>query len=465
MRYFLIGVVAVFMVGCGSRIIKVKDPNYQGVISTARGCGKSAKMAREVAKTNLSSNIISNVSSQWESRKSRNEKNYSSSSKSVARIDSSFMIISPKFLNHTIEKKFFGSDTHCVDAVIDDDSLRKYKIVADNIYNEIQNVAVKQNGKLDFEEKDRFALKIARLYRKEILRYNKILNFINLLGSGQNRGMLSKDGIKNMINAKPYLSFKVDGEAVYGRQLKILPIIKDESQVSINWVVDGKRVQQNVLMMKFPSPSRYRITIEGVDRDGYRNSVTKVLNLKNKPPVAKFEIQPNKRVFTKGESVQFISHSYDRDGSILKHRWNIAGDQISNNQNGVMRFNKVGKFAVALTVYDNYNEKNSIKKTLRVEGKNYNLINIGMTTNEIAKAIGRPQRRLNLNITSKVNSFTRLSERLISNMGLESEKAYLYKDYWLIYKGKILKCVIYKKDFEKKNCKWFRKYRPFAIAK
>ena len=465
MKYFLFPIIVVFMVGCGSTIIKVKDPNYQSSISTARGCGKSAKMAREDAKANLSSSIISNVSSQWESRKSRNEGKYSSSSKSIARIDSNFMIIAPKFLNHTIEKRFLRDDIHCIDAVIDNDSLKKYKIIATNIYNEIKNVAIKQNGKLDFEEKDKFALKIARLYRKEILKYNKISNFINLLGAGENFEMLSKDNIKNMIDGKPYLSFKVDGKAVYGKVLRILPIIKDESEVKINWKIDGQKIEKNILERKFPTPKNYLITIEGIDKSGYKNRVTKTFNLKNRYPVPKFELKPNKKIYIKGDIVQTINKSYDEEISKLRYKWNFGNNTYSNNKNIIIKFNKVGNFNLILKLYDNYNLMKFLNRKIRVEGKNYNKVDIGMTEVEISRIIGQPQRRINLNLTSKVNSFARLSEKLISNMGLESEKAYLYKDYWLIFKGDILKCMIYKKNFEKKNCRWYRTHKSYAIAK
>ncbi len=465
MRYFLLGMVAIFIGGCGSKIIKVKDPNYQNSIATARGCGKTMKIAKQNAKANLSSSIVSNVSSHWESKKSTDDNDYHSSSKSISIVKSNFLVISPKFLNHTIETEYFKSDLHCIDAVLGNESLKIYKTMADGIYREIQNVAIKKNGKLDFEEKERYALKIARLYQKEILKYNKISNFINLLGAGENREMLSANSLKNMIDGKPYLDFRVDGELLYGKNLKIIPIIKDEGETKIHWQIEGRKIYKNILTTKFATPNRYRITLKGVDKNGYQSSITKILDVKNKPPIARFEMIPNKQIFTKNELVKFMSHSYDKEGSALKYQWNVGDLGYSNSKNTTIRFNKVGKFKIVLKVYDKFNQLNTARSLIRVEGLEFQKIDMGMTDVDISRVLGQPQRKINLNITSKVNSFTGLSENFISDMGLESEKTYLYDDYWLILEGKILKCMIYKKDFEKKSCKWYRKYKPYAIAK
>ena len=465
MKYVFLALSTLFITGCTHKVIKVKDIEYKNSFASSRGCGKNLKIAKEVAKVNLSSNIVSNVTSKWESRRVREEDTYYSTSKNISKIESSFLMISPKFLNHTIVRDTFKDDIHCIDAIIDKNSLRKYENIADKIYRDLYSIISKQNGKLDYIEKDKYASKITRHYRVEIEKYNKISNFINLLSGRDKRDIFTKERIKQIIDAKPYVNFKIQGEVLYGKNLKVIPVVRDESNTKIAWIVDGKTFNKEVLNLKFKTPGVYRVSLTAIDKSGYKNSITKVIDVKNRPPIALFEIIPDKQVFIQDEQIQFINKSYDIEGELVKYRWNIADSKFSNEKDMSISFNKVGNFNVVLKVYDKYNRVGSIYNSIRVEGKIYKKIDIGMTKSEMLRVLGSPQRVINLNITSKLNSFAHISESVISNFGLESRKAYLYNNYWLILEGKIVKCMVYKKDFKRRTCGWYMHQKPFALAK
>lgn len=80
----------------------------------------------------------------------------------------------------------------------------------------------------------------------------------------------------------------------------------------------------------------------------------------NALPVAEFSIDPEAPV--KGEPVTFTDESTDSDGTITSWLWNFGDGEVSQDQNPSHTFDSATGYEVSLTVKDDKDGKNTVKK-------------------------------------------------------------------------------------------------------
>jgi len=90
------------------------------------------------------------------------------------------------------------------------------------------------------------------------------------------------------------------------------------------------------------------------------------------PPVANFTVEGE---LTVGKTVYLNSTSYDEDGNIVYHEWNISG-KIYYGSNITVVFNESGNYTITLFVRDNDGLNASITKniTINEEVKKYRIV-------------------------------------------------------------------------------------------
>ncbi len=273
---------SLFFSGCATKIIKVPKKRYPNALVQANGCGRTFEEAKENAKANLSLNIISIVNSSFETKRERDNFIYSSSAKKRVKVKSSFLIISPKFDNHFIKKEPFKPDIHCVDVYLDRDSLKKYENIANGIYKELYQIIKKRDKKIEFRKKGVFARKMLYLYRDEVKRYNRFINFINYLANREVRPIFNIEHIKSMINGSPEVDFKIVGELYPYRVIKLIPLVNDEDIKSLKyqWIINNRIFNRAYLNIKFPKSGNYYITLKVTDNQNLTTKVRKKIVIK-----------------------------------------------------------------------------------------------------------------------------------------------------------------------------------------
>jgi len=137
------------------------------------------------------------------------------------------------------------------------------------------------------------------------------------------------------------------------------------------WKIDGAIVSTSMSTQKtFSTSGTHTVTLKVTDNDGLSDTVTKNVYVKepeNVPPKADFHWTPqNPQV---DEQVNFVSDSYDSDGTIQSYVWKIAGNTVSFEENFNYKFTQAGTYTVSLTVYDNKGASDSVTKTIVISEK------------------------------------------------------------------------------------------------
>ncbi len=135
----------------------------------------------------------------------------------------------------------------------------------------------------------------------------------------------------------------------------------DGSIISSKWYLNGSLLCEGNCSVKL-QPGQHNIRLEVIDDRGTAGTASVNIRINN-PPVA--VISGLKSVYNPLESVQFLSQSYDADGTIISREWYSNGHMIGSEPN----FSKVlgtGIHIINLTVKDNDGEYASAEYTLRV---------------------------------------------------------------------------------------------------
>jgi PKD repeat protein len=115
----------------------------------------------------------------------------------------------------------------------------------------------------------------------------------------------------------------------------------------------------------------YTIKLTVIDNDGYSNSTSLIVNVKNLPPIAEFIINPLKP--KKGEIIEFIDNSLDPEGKILKYSWDFGDGNNSTQYNPNHLYEKKGTYDVQLSVIDDEGKIGMKEKQIEIFSKMYNL--------------------------------------------------------------------------------------------
>ena len=112
------------------------------------------------------------------------------------------------------------------------------------------------------------------------------------------------------------------------------------------------------------------MTLTVRDNDGATNSISKILQVKNTPPIADFNFTWNKTYTfnhpTDADIIRFIDNSTDSDGSIVAWKWSFDDPSTSDEQNPLHLFVDDGTYNVTLTIWDDDGASATITKEITI---------------------------------------------------------------------------------------------------
>ena len=104
----------------------------------------------------------------------------------------------------------------------------------------------------------------------------------------------------------------------------------------------------------------YNVTLNITDNDGDMHQVTNKIQILNVKPVARLSFSLEKPI--KNDTVNFLDHSFDDDGEIVKYYWDFGDGANSNENSPSHRYNKPGTYTVVLEVTDDDGESEKVSK-------------------------------------------------------------------------------------------------------
>ena len=132
----------------------------------------------------------------------------------------------------------------------------------------------------------------------------------------------------------------------------------DGTVVKEEWFVDGVKIAQgHNSVYQFPTAKTYTVLLKVTDNDGATAQTSKTVTVtkgttSNKPPVAIISA-PNLSI-NPGQSITFVSNSYDPDGYLVSQKWFVDGSVAMTNGNPfTYTFLSPGLYNITLQVLDN----------------------------------------------------------------------------------------------------------------
>ncbi len=111
----------------------------------------------------------------------------------------------------------------------------------------------------------------------------------------------------------------------------------------------------------------YTVTLSVEDAHGARDALTKVVVVKNRPPLPSFEFTPSSPLSQ--VDVRFTDTSTDTDGAITCWEWDFGDGTTATVQHPVKRYGSPGSYFVNLTVCDDGGGRASTGTSLPVENR------------------------------------------------------------------------------------------------
>ena len=264
----------------------------------------------------------------------------------------------------------------------------------------------------------------------------------------------TKETLNNKINALPSIDFKIQkcSALIYvGCKVKFKPYVKDESSKLSNFwdFGDGITSIKRYPIHTYKKLGKFKVTMKVVDSQGAISTLTKSLVVKNRAPIAKFELDESE--FSLNENIYFYNKSYDLDGSIKKQYWNFGDKKSSTKRNPSHKYKRPGVYKVTLSVKDNRGKLSKSTKKINVKYPVDREVEIGMKLNELIATLGKPEK--------KIES---------SKSGVE---AILYYKSWVVLKNGIVECIVKEDGFKRnifgsaRECIWHKKNRAKYIVK
>ena len=125
--------------------------------------------------------------------------------------------------------------------------------------------------------------------------------------------------------------------------------------------------------------------------------------------------------------------------------WFFADNETSTKKNPQHQYSYPGTYRVRLKISDNRGSTSMITKRIIVKHPIEIDVHSGMTLKHVKLLIGQPEESV-----EKFNA---------------SVQSYLYYNYWIIVKDKIVQCIVHKDGFTKtlfgypEDCEWHNKNR------
>lgn len=190
-------------------------------------------------------------------------------------------------------------------------------------------------------------------------------------------GLTDKDTITvEVVNLEPEADFiysPIDPKA--GNHIEFSDLSKDPDgyiETRIWTFDDGERTTEKDPTHAFEDDGIHNVTLKVVDDEGDTDSITKEIEVKNKPPYV-YEINigyrynHNDNKVEKGESVKFLPNADDINGEIVSWEWKFGDGTSSTKEKPEHIYDEEGEYVVNLTVTDDDGASSSIERTIIVE--------------------------------------------------------------------------------------------------
>lgn len=118
---------------------------------------------------------------------------------------------------------------------------------------------------------------------------------------------------------------------------------------------------------RFLRAGNVTVTLTTIDDMGGRSSLSKVILVRNSPPLASFTYSPGGPLTL--DPVQFLDNSSDRDGTVVAWNWSFGDGQFGSGSNPVHPYARPGLYTVSLTAYDDMGDVDTVSTTLLVHNR------------------------------------------------------------------------------------------------
>ncbi|HVM46148.1 MAG TPA: PKD domain-containing protein [Candidatus Thermoplasmatota archaeon] len=115
---------------------------------------------------------------------------------------------------------------------------------------------------------------------------------------------------------------------------------------------------------RFTKAGSVTVTLTTADELGGRSSISKVVLVRNAPPLASFTFSPGQPLTL--DPVQFIDNSSDRDGRVVAWNWSFGDGRYGAGSAPVHVYARPGAYIVSLTVTDDMGDVDTVSTTLIV---------------------------------------------------------------------------------------------------
>lgn len=139
----------------------------------------------------------------------------------------------------------------------------------------------------------------------------------------------------------------------------------DNRIVNLTWEFpDGTKSYARNPSHRFEAPGNAPVTLTVVDELGASASITKLLIVRNAPPVADFTfdpVQPQSQV-----PIRFLDNSSDRDGNIVEWSWDFGDGNTGTGSSPLHSYARPGVYTVTLLVKDDKGDEGSTSERVSV---------------------------------------------------------------------------------------------------
>ena len=115
---------------------------------------------------------------------------------------------------------------------------------------------------------------------------------------------------------------------------------------------------------RFTRAGNVTVTLTTIDELGGRSSLSKVILVRNAPPLASFTYSPGQPISL--DPIQFVDNSSDRDGRVVAWNWSFGDGRYGAGSAPVHAYAKPGSYTVTLTVHDDMGDVDTVSTTVGV---------------------------------------------------------------------------------------------------
>ena len=161
---------------------------------------------------------------------------------------------------------------------------------------------------------------------------------------------------------KADFNYTIVGDVEDGKKVEFKDLSTDDGEVT-KWFWDfgdGTTSTERNPIHVYKKSGNYTVSLTVWDDKNASNTVKKIIEIKNKPPVVDFTYEID------GLVVNFKANCSD-DGIIVKYIWNFGDGFVKEGEEITHSYPDEGTYNVTLTVIDNLGEESSISKIITVK--------------------------------------------------------------------------------------------------